>query len=159
MALRSDRTEYMRRYRALFKAKHGCSVVTAWRRNNPDANEAHRDTELRRWYTNPTIRQRHAVKAKKNYQKLKAAAYLHYGGPVCACCGETEGCFLSLDHINNDGAAHRKRTGAGCGISLYLWLRKNSYPPGLQVLCMNCNFGKRMNSGVCPHKRLQDAAG
>jgi hypothetical protein len=20
------------------------------------------------------------------------------------------------------------------------------------VLCMNCNFGKRMNSGVCPHQ-------
>ena len=27
----------------------------------------------------------------------------HYGGPKCACCGEIEFSFLSLDHID-DGA-------------------------------------------------------
>jgi hypothetical protein len=29
---------------------------------------------------------------------------------------------------------------------------RNGFPPGYQVLCMNCNHGKRMNNGVCPHK-------
>jgi hypothetical protein len=30
-------------------------------------------------------------------------------------------------------------------------LRKNNFPPGYQVLCMNCNFGKRY-SMICPHQ-------
>jgi hypothetical protein len=30
-------------------------------------------------------------------------------------------------------------------------LRRNNYPEGFQILCMNCQFGKRMNNGVCPH--------
>jgi hypothetical protein len=41
-------------------------------------------------------------------RKLKEAAYKAYGGFRCACCGEAEPLFLSLDHVNNDGAAHRK---------------------------------------------------
>lgn len=78
-----------------------------------------------------------------------------YGGFRCACCGETERKFLTLDHINNDGAQDRikiagKRTAAG--FPTYQYLIRNGFPPGYQVLCMNCNYGKRMNKGVCPHK-------
>lgn len=63
--------------------------------------------------------------------------------------------FLSLDHIHNNGAAERRQiSGAAksAGMLFYGWLKKRGYPPGYQVLCMNCNFGKRMNGGVCPHK-------
>ena len=70
-----------------------------------------------------------------------------YGGPICACCGETELVFLCIDHIENDGSSHRK-TFKG---SIYRWLRKNKYPPGFQVLCHNCNWGKSHNGGICPH--------
>jgi hypothetical protein len=83
--------------------------------------------------------------------KLKDLAYEAYGGYVCACCGETERMFLTLDHVNNDGNVHRKHHGLGA--SLYKWLEKNGYPKGLiQVLCMNCNIGKWRNKGVCPHQ-------
>ena len=34
---------------------------------------------------------------------------------------------------------------------MYGWLRRNSYPEGFQVLCHNCNLGKKINGGVCPH--------
>lgn len=27
----------------------------------------------------------------------------------------------------------------------------------LQLLCANCNFGKLMNGGTCPHKAVQNA--
>jgi len=69
---------------------------------------------------------------------------------------ETEMGFLSLDHINNDGAADRtKRYGArnksGGGGEFYRRLKKEGWPTGFQVLCMNCNFGKRIYGGVCPH--------
>jgi hypothetical protein len=86
--------------------------------------------------------------------RLRTAAYAAYGGPICACCGETEPKFLSIDHVNDDGADHRreiesKRTGS---TKIYVWLKQNGYPPGFRVLCMNCNMGRWRNGGVCPHE-------
>lgn len=89
----------------------------------------------------------------KNYQqrqKMKVFTYYSGNPPKCACCGETHIEFLSIDHINNDGYAHRKLLGF-CGNRIYTWLIKNNFPDGFQILCMNCQFGKRLN-GVCPHK-------
>ena len=88
-------------------------------------------------------------------KRIRDAAFAAYGGYKCVCCGESEPSFMTLDHINNDGAAFRrkvygKRTAAG--YHTYLWLAKNGYPNTVQVLCMNCNHGKRMNNGVCPHQ-------
>lgn len=82
-------------------------------------------------------------------RKLKDAAYAAYGGYRCNCCGETEEAFLSVDHVNNDGAEHRISVS---NRSIYKWLEKNNYPEGFQILCMNCNFGKARNGGICPHK-------
>ena len=85
---------------------------------------------------------------EKSYNKLKDEVFAAYGGRMCVCCGETIREFLTIDHINNDGAKHRKEINT----PLYTWLRKNNYPEGFQVLCWNCNSGKRINGGVCPHK-------
>jgi hypothetical protein len=81
---------------------------------------------------------------------LKKQVYEHYcgGTPMCMCCGETIQQFLSLDHINNDGAAHRKQFPAG---QVYLDIIRRGFPPAYDILCMNCNWGRRMNKGVCPH--------
>lgn len=110
---------------------------------------------------------------KARYQRLKAAfkrqgedyrnrlrieVFAHYG-KVCACCGEQNPLFLTLGHINNDGAAHRRQlnklTGKNKiwgGYSFYLWLKQNKYPPlPIQVECYNCNCGKVRAGGVCPH--------
>lgn len=84
--------------------------------------------------------------------QLKDAAYAAYRGYRCACCGITEPVFLCLDHVNNDGAEHRRK-GNYCGLNLYRWLRKHGYPPGFQVLCHNCNFAKQF--GPCPHQKAQ----
>jgi len=35
---------------------------------------------------------------------------------------------------------------------LYSWLKKNNFPKGFQVLCMNCNFAKG-KLGKCPHQK------
>jgi len=88
---------------------------------------------------------------QKQYQKrVKLEALNAYGGPFCACCGESNVFFLTLDHINNDGAEHRKTMPAGS--STYRWLKNNGYPAGLRVLCYNCNCGRHANGGVCPHE-------
>lgn len=94
---------------------------------------------------------------KYQHLQLKIQAFEAYGGCKCACCGETDPEFLSLDHINLDGGAHRRElspTGKNWGWGghhLFRLLRRKGYPPGFQVLCMNCNFGKTRNNGVCPH--------
>lgn len=83
--------------------------------------------------------------------KVKDDCYKAYGGYRCACCGETEPLFLSLDHIENDGYERRKFGKEPAGAAIYSYLKTRGYPPGFQVLCMNCNHGKSRNGGVCPH--------
>lgn len=79
-----------------------------------------------------------------------------YGGR-CACCGEKDVDFLTMDHVNNDGKEHRKEVGSGH--SIYAWLEKNDFPDGIvQVLCWNCNLGRYYGGGTCPHARLKDAS-
>ncbi len=61
---------------------------------------------------------------------------------------------MTLDHINNRGNQHRALHG-GRGFSgekLYKFLEKNGFPDGFQVLCFNCNVGKHLNNGRCPHE-------
>jgi hypothetical protein len=96
---------------------------------------------------------------KKSNLKLKRQVIDAYGGE-CACCGETVLVFLTIDHVDGDGAEHRREMAAECngnkysqaGARTYRWLRDHDFPPGFQVLCMNCNCGKQWNNGVCPHK-------
>lgn len=97
--------------------------------------------------------------------KLKREVIDAYGGH-CACCGETELVFLTIDHIDDNGAEHRRELAAACGADgskwgqagapTYRWLRDNDFPPGFQVLCANCNCGKQWNGGVCPHAQMAD---
>jgi hypothetical protein len=97
--------------------------------------------------------------AREHYRKLKIECFEHYGGVICVCCKETEICFLSLDHENNDGSERRRldsgrQKGKG-GNFFYRWLKKNGYPDmGLRVLCHNCNHGRFINGGICPHQDL-----
>lgn len=91
---------------------------------------------------------------KAGLRKLRLEVFAAYGGPSCACCGEAVFEFLTIDHIDNGGAKHRKelfgrRTG---GRMFYSWLKSQKFPPGYQVYCMNCNWGKHANGGTCPHK-------
>ena len=82
--------------------------------------------------------------------RLKHAVFAHYG-EKCACTGCSNPFpgldFLTIDHINNDGAAHRKQIGN----SIYAWLKKNKFPGDFQTLCWNCNMAKSRHGGVCPH--------
>lgn len=90
------------------------------------------------------------LRARRYWFDLRQKALDHYGR-ACACCGESIDEFLSIDHMDNDGAAHRralKTNGAG----IWKWLRDSNYPANFQTLCMNCNFGKHKNKGICPHK-------
>lgn len=95
-----------------------------------------------------SCRERANASRRKHNQELKLEVFKAYGGAECACCGEERLEFLSIDHIDNSGANHRKRIGKG---GLYSSLRKSNYPGGYRVLCMNCNFALG-RFGYCPHE-------
>ena len=85
---------------------------------------------------------------KKEEKDRKHRVYLeqrlivmnHYGGK-CAFCGNTNVNHLCIDHINNDGAEHRKTIGR----QICRWLIKNNFPDGFQVLCYNHNAEKQFS--------------
>jgi len=79
------------------------------------------------------------------YEVLK----FYSGGtePVCLCCGEKNIGFLTIDHIHDDGRSERHLGG------MCRFLKKMKFPDRhrYQVLCWNCNEGKQLNGGICPH--------
>jgi len=82
--------------------------------------------------------------------KLRAEMIAAYGGR-CTCCGEDESLFLTLEHLKNDGAEHRKKLGNQYRVLKDL--KKRDWPKdNYTVLCYNCNCAKRGNHGICPHE-------
>lgn len=71
--------------------------------------------------------------------KIKFNVFEKYG-IECKCCSENIFDFLTIDHIGNTGAAHRKETGLGGGTAMYSWLIKNNFQEDkFRTLCFNCN--------------------
>lgn len=93
------------------------------------------------------------LKLKRIQKKIKVYNYYSNYDIKCNCCGEGQLEFLSIDHINNDGATYRGKRGTKGGSSILNWIIKNDFPPGFQILCMNCNFAKGKNEDhLCPHQ-------
>ena len=88
-----------------------------------------------------------AIKARN--RDLKREVVSAYGGK-CVCCGEAHIEFLTIDHTDGGGAAHRARQGKGRGI--YRDLQRRGFPKdGYQCLCLNCNISLGFY-GYCPHR-------
>ncbi len=94
---------------------------------------------------------------KANNRRLKTQIILHYsnGNSCCECCSEHRIDFLCIDHINGGGSKHRASLNRRAGRAFYYWLKKTGYPEGYRVLCYNCNQGRQLNNGVCPHKMFK----
>lgn len=83
---------------------------------------------------------------KIRWAKDKMACLEHYSGgtPHCNGCGIENVEVLTIDHIHEDGAAHRKEIGQ----SVQRWLIANKFPEGFQVLCWNCNHAKHRYGAI-----------
>lgn len=90
---------------------------------------------------------------------LKIETLMAYGG-ICKCCHESKIEFLTIDHIDGNGAEHRRSLGLDygsdektvAGHNFYRILKQQGYPKdNYQVLCFNCNYAKHVY-GVCPHR-------
>lgn len=79
--------------------------------------------------------------------------------PCCNCCGEDSHIeFLTIDHIAGKQEMNTepelkelKYTSKLSGTSLVIWIKKNNFPKGFQILCHNCNQTKGYY-GKCPHE-------
>lgn len=112
--------------------------------------------DVRSWQAKNSERY-HRSRREYESRKLKRAIPLvigHYsnGRFECACCGQKERDFLTIDHIKGGGNRDSSELGIPRGgSSLYRWLIRNGYPPGFQVLCINCNLSKAKH-GACIHQ-------
>ena len=113
-------------------------------------------SHVRLWRTKNRDRINNYAVAYRRERRLETLRHYSGGIPKCACCGETETAFLCMDHINGGGLQHRREItgGDGNGVDLPMWLLRNGFPDGFQVLCFNCNCAKH-KVGICPH-RLKD---
>lgn len=125
----------------------------AWRLCNMDRVRAYE----RSYKTRHLEKKRLA--GRDNYGRLRQEMLIAYG-TRCACCGETEPMFLTLDHIFNDGAEERGRLGNRRSVStkFYRMIRDSGWPKDrYQLLCYNCNCAKA--HGGCPHKSEANVTG
>lgn len=126
---------------------------------NPEKYEEHKRklrANLKDLRENPerkTEYEEYKRKARARLRKMKEEAINHYGGK-CACCGEDEMLFLSIDHIRNDGAEDRRKHPAR-GYAYFRRIVKENDFSKFQVLCFNCNMGRFFNGGICPHKSAE----
>ena len=151
------------------------SITSEWAKSNPDRikelskasrkknsvkqseyRKAYKEKNWQYWkdwrIANLEKSRAYARKSQTKRRELsKMAVYSHYG-MKCACCGESQMMFLTIDHINNDGAEHRKKLKGIGGSPFFEWLVRNNFPEGFQTLCRNCNWGKHVNHGICPHQ-------
>lgn len=118
-----------------------------WKKSDSAAAREYRDRR-----SDSTFWKKHGalIRAKRR------AAVLEAYGSKCVCCGEDTPEFLTVDHINNDGARHREAISpsdprGGSGTYLYIWLKRHGFPKdNFQLLCWNCNCAKG-RYGSCPH--------
>lgn len=97
-------------------------------------------------WCNPCINE-----ANISYRKIRKLKIIENYGGECICCGEKNWEFLTIDHVDNDGAKHKKELGGAS--YLYHFLKKNNYPRDkYRLLCFNCN-SSRGSFGYCPHEK------
>ena len=94
--------------------------------------------------------QKQNERRRRDVAKIKAQCYAAYGNQ-CACCGEKNSKFFTIDHVNNDGGKERREQRGFSGINLMRKLRTIKFPAMYQLLCWNCNLGKHIYK-VCPHQ-------
>ena len=141
---------------AFDKLKSRCRTCTkeAKKEHYSRTRPQQRERQLR--YQQENRERLYAYNAKWQRERNAAlrAELLEAYGKKCNCCGERERIFLDLDHINNDGAEHRRELGNGTQVMLAL--KAQGWPKDrYQLLCCNCNQGKARNGGICPHKTVQ----
>lgn len=128
MTMSEKRAAYQRAYYRRHKAK----VIE---RNRLYRQDPKKRVHIREWF--------------KDYRQMVRKEMIAAYGGECSCCGESQQEFLTLEHLNHDGQAHRKKFS---GMGYVFDLKRRGWPKdGYTILCANCNQATRL--GVpCPHR-------
>lgn len=145
-----DKSSYNRQYYLENKVRH-LSNMSAYRQEHKDEIRQYtRDHSSSRnkycqeyWNINKdtlSVKGSEYRYTRRLQSKRDALAYYSKGTYTCADCGFKGDEFtLTLDHIQDDGCLHKQEQ--RYKQSFYIWVVKNNYPKGFQVLCHNCNYG------------------
>jgi len=131
-----------------------CERAYAREWSKTETGRASRRAKEQRAYVKDPSRRK--VAAKKFRDKRNDQIFEIYGR-ACSCCGEAERVFLTIDHVNNDGGIERKFHGGN--EQFRNWLVKQARLPQYQTLCWNCQWGRRINGGICPHELVKAEVG
>jgi len=154
-------------YRAKVKARDSTPERIVKKKeyyNRPDVM-AKRQERMSR----PEVREKRVRDGKSYRDNLRMKINLHYSKihsnsdvPCCRCCGLKDYAeFLSLDHIAGkkemDSEPELVKLGYSSNFkstSLSVWIVKNNFPKGFQILCHNCNQAKGYSKdNKCPHEK------
>lgn len=163
--------EYKKAYRKKYAATKNAKRREKYA-NDPEYREKMKAL-ARSWWNNPEYKQKRSVKNnaynRERYasdpehknrvlevsdrwralDKLKALSHYGKNGILLCCwdqCAVSDIDMLTLDHVKNDGASHRRELGGKdrAGPAIYRWVIRNKFPEGFQTLCCNHQFKKEI---------------
>jgi len=123
--------------------------IAKGRRSSRKRWVAEHEDQLKRYHQNYRKVNRTTLARKKREasRAAKMEGIAAYGGK-CACCGESQIEFLTLDHVNGRAGEPYRITGQRA----WLRLKARGWPKdNYQLLCFNCNCAKGAY-GRCPHQ-------
>ena len=80
--------------------------------------------------------------ASRKYRGSCRIRILQMYGSKCCNCGEGDETVLQLDHVNNDGAEHKRVLGSRSSYVIFREAGKEYQPSKYQLLCANCHVRK-----------------
>ena len=137
MSTQEQRTEYQRRYRKEHKEEN-IKANKKYRQNHKEAIRERRRKDYQ------LHKEKRKASQKDFRERCKVEILTTYSTgdiPECVRCKITDIDVLTIDHVNGGGFQERKKLGVGGG-GFYLWLKRQGFPKGYQVLCANCNMKK-----------------
>ena len=130
-------------------------------RQQLDIKHKNQNNDRREWLRTHPQSAKHYHEYHRNYSRLympkwrlniKTMVVKHYSNGTMACSNPFSAHkepfidirALTIDHINNGGEKQKRVLGFKAGHSLQLWLVRNHYPKGYQILCANCQLIKEI---------------
>ena len=98
-----------------------------------------KELELRRERDLSTARSTVAGRESKERSRLEALRHYSDGKMCCADCGEQNVDLLTFYHPTESYKEDSE------GLRIVGYLKKNNYPSGYKVICMNCSMKRRIN--------------
>ena len=133
--------EYQREWR-----KKNLEHCKKWKRDNYQKNKEKILKANSIYQHNNLDKKREYHKKRRREQRKIVLNHYSKGQLKCKECGyDKDSRALIIDHIDNNGAKHRKITRGG-GEKTYNWLIQNNFPEGFQILCQNCNWLKELDN-------------